>query len=142
MAYELLLRVDPTAKDRLIPTMLNDPSVELRHDAVARLIREAQALADTDQAADVPGVYEMALSAARDPNQVKLIAGRLKDLGKQVDLARHFGFIQRWKVIAKNRTSHLASQQRSSRQRGTDEFPRNHRTILTDLATRVDVNVE
>ena len=99
LAYEWLVRVDPSAKDRLIPKMLDDPSLELRHDAVARLIREAQALADTDQAADVPGVYEMALSAARDPDQVKLIAQRLKDLGKPVDLARHFGFIQRWKVV-------------------------------------------
>ena len=99
LAYEWLVRVDPSAEDRLIPKMLDDPSLELRRDAVARLIREAEALADTDQAADVPGVYETALSAARDPDQVKLIAGRLKDLGKPVDLARHFGFIQRWKVV-------------------------------------------
>ena len=99
LAYEWLVRVDRSAEDRLIPKMLDDPSLELRRDAVARLIREAQALADTDQAADVPGVYERALSSARDPDQVKLIAGRLKDLGKRVDLARHFGFIQRWKVV-------------------------------------------
>ena len=99
LAYEWLVRVDPSAEDRLIPKMLDDPSLELRRDAVARLIREAEALADTDQAADVPGVYEMALSAARDPDQLKLIDQRLKDLGKRVNLARHFGFIQRWKVV-------------------------------------------
>ena len=99
LAYEWLVRVDPSARDRLIPKMLDDPSLELRRDAVARLIREAQTLADTDRAADVPGVYETALSSARDPDQVTLIAQRLKDLGRPVDLARHFGFIQRWKVV-------------------------------------------
>jgi hypothetical protein len=99
LAYEWLLQVDPSAKERLIPKMLDDPSLELRRDAVARLIREAEALAGANRAADVPGVYETALSAARDPDQVKLIAQRLKDLGKQVDLARHFGFIQHWKVV-------------------------------------------
>ncbi len=99
LAYEWLIRVDPTARERLIPKMLGDPSLELRRDAVARLIREAEALADTDQAAKVPGVYETALSAARDADQMKLISQRLKDLGKPVDIARAFGFIQRWKVV-------------------------------------------
>lgn len=99
LAYEWLVRVDSTARDRLIPKMLDDPSLELRRDAVARLIREAEGLADTDQAAKVPGVYETALSAARDADQVKLIAQRLKDLGKQVDIARAFGFIQQWSVV-------------------------------------------
>jgi len=99
LAYEWLVRVDPSARDRLIPKMLDDPSLELRRDAVARLIRKAQTLADTDRAADVPGVYEAALSSARHPDQVTLIAQRLKDLGRPVDLARHFGFIQRWKVV-------------------------------------------
>ena len=99
LAYEWLVRVDPSAKDRLLPKMLDDPSLELRRDAVAKLIREAEALADTERAADVPGVYEMALSAARDPDQVKLLAQRLKDLGRPIDLALAFGFIQRWKVV-------------------------------------------
>src|SRR5215471_4555800 len=41
LAYEWLARADKTAPDRLIPSMLNDPSTEFRRDAVARLLAEA-----------------------------------------------------------------------------------------------------
>ena len=41
LAYEWLVRVDASAKDRLIPGMLDDPSWEMRRDAVARLIDQA-----------------------------------------------------------------------------------------------------
>jgi hypothetical protein len=39
------------------------------------------------------------LTAARDADQIRLLAARLRDLGQEVDLARHFGFILRWKLI-------------------------------------------
>ncbi len=42
LAYELLLRVDPAAEDRLVPQMLDDPARELRRDAVERVIAEAR----------------------------------------------------------------------------------------------------
>src|SRR5262245_11850510 len=38
LAFEWLARADKTAPDRLIPGMLQDPSVEFRRDAVARLL--------------------------------------------------------------------------------------------------------
>ena len=38
LAYEVLVRFDATAPDRLIPTFIDDPSTELRRDAVQRLI--------------------------------------------------------------------------------------------------------
>jgi hypothetical protein len=100
LAYELLAGVDPTAPDRLIPGMLNDPSVELRRDAVARLIEQAAALAKSKGDHDaVVALYTQAFSAARDQDQVKLLAARLRDLGQEVNLARHFGFLIRWKLI-------------------------------------------
>src|SRR5262245_45500558 len=43
-AFEWLTRVDKSAPDRLIPGMLDDPSVELRRDAIARAIKEAEPL--------------------------------------------------------------------------------------------------
>jgi len=100
LAYEWLLRVDPGAAERLIPGMLDDPSVEMRRDAVARLIDHAAALAQTDGSTpDLVATYRRAFSAARDPDQVKLLADRLRQLGQTVDLARHFGFLLRWKLI-------------------------------------------
>ncbi|MBI3467774.1 MAG: hypothetical protein HY000_32600 [Planctomycetes bacterium] len=98
LAFEWLSRVDATAPDRLIPTLLQDPSVEFRYDAVARLLAEAEQLKTTQPAA-VADVFRRALSGARDLEQVKQIAAELKKLGQQVDLPKHFGFIMQWQVI-------------------------------------------
>ena len=95
VAYEWLVRVDPSARERLIPGMLNDASLELRREAVARLIDAAGELPEGDAAA----TYQRALSAARDHDQIKLLAGWLEKLGQAVDLPRHLGFIVRWKLI-------------------------------------------
>lgn len=99
LAYEWLLRADTSARDRLLGGLLNDPSLELRRDAVARLTDEAAALAAENSNEEAIAVYQRALSAARDPDQVRQLADRLKQLGRTVDLARQFGFVVRWKLI-------------------------------------------
>jgi hypothetical protein len=98
LAFEWLARADKTAPDRLIPGMLHDPSTEFRRDAVARLLAEAGRTPTSDAAA-LKTLYQKALSGARDKDQVETIAAALKKLGQEVDLAAHFGFILRWKVI-------------------------------------------
>ncbi|MHB1038215.1 MAG: PQQ-like beta-propeller repeat protein [Pirellulales bacterium] len=100
VAYQWLSRTDRTAPERLMPGMLDDPSVELRRLAVASLLDEAKKLADSRENRDAAlAVYRKALTAARDLDQVRLIAEALQKLGEKVDLARHFGFITTWKVI-------------------------------------------
>lgn len=99
LAYEWLAKVDTTAPERLIPGMLDDPSVELRRDAVARLIDQAAAPFEAGETDAAAKLYAEALSGARDPDQVKLLAERLDKLGRKVDLPRHFGFIMEWKII-------------------------------------------
>jgi hypothetical protein len=99
LAYEWLRRVDPTAAERLIPDALDDPSLEMRRDAVARLMNKASALADPKRKADAVALYRKALTAARDTDQMTLAAQRLRSLDQTVDLARQFGFIVVWKVI-------------------------------------------
>jgi hypothetical protein len=99
LAYEWLLRVDSSAPQRLLGGMLDDPSLELRRDAVARRIEEATALQKQEKPDQAAAVYQEALSAARDLDQVKSLAGPLRKLGVAVDLPRHFGFLLRWKVI-------------------------------------------
>lgn len=99
LAFEWLAKVDAAAPDRLIPGMLDDPSLELRRDAVARLLEQAGPKFDADDQPAAKQLYSEALKGARDPDQVKLIAERLGKLGARVDLPRHFGFIMDWRVI-------------------------------------------
>jgi hypothetical protein len=98
LAFEWLVRADKSAPDRLIPGMLDDPSTEFRRDAVARVLAEAEKT-PKGQTEQRLAIYRRALSGARDRDQVDTIAGELKKLGQEVDLAAHFGFILRWKVI-------------------------------------------
>jgi len=99
LAFEWLCRADKTAADRLIPKMLNDPSIEFRRDAVARLLTEAETLA-TDKKKDAAAeVYRRALGGARDLDQVQEIVKKLETFGQTVDVPAHFGYLMEWKLI-------------------------------------------
>jgi hypothetical protein len=100
LAYELLARVDPSAPDRIIPGMLNDPSVEFRRDAVARLIEEAAQELAAGRQDEARKLLARALSGARDDDQVQAVKKQLEALGEKVDLPRHFGFLVDWRLIA------------------------------------------
>lgn len=99
LAFEWLTRVDPSTPDRLIPDMLDDPSVEFRRDAVTRLLAEAAVQEDAKDTAAAKTVYLRALDAARDVDQIKLIEAKLIALGETVDLPKHFGFLMEWKLV-------------------------------------------
>ncbi len=100
LAYDWLLRLDPSAPDRLLPGMLDDPGRELRRDAVARAVEAAQKrLKDGDKAA-AADAFRKIFACAREPDQVNAIAKTLKDLGFGVDLRAHYGFIDRWLLVA------------------------------------------
>jgi hypothetical protein len=99
LAYEWLQRVDPTTPARLLPGMLQDPSVELRRDAVALVLQDADELLKKNDKPAATAAYRKALTGARDQDQVELIAKQLKTLGVEVNLAAHFGFIQKWLLI-------------------------------------------
>ena len=97
LAYETLVRIDPKTPDRWLPKMLDDPGSELRRDAVDRLLKKAQADFDAKESKAALAAYKKALGHAREQDQVKLIADRLKTLGEPVDMVKHFGFVTRWK---------------------------------------------
>jgi hypothetical protein len=98
-AYELVLKADPTAADRLLPGMLDDPSRELRRDSVARILVEAGKLAKENKLAEAEAQFRRALAAARDFDQLNAIIRDLGALGQKVSLANHVGFLRSWKVI-------------------------------------------
>jgi hypothetical protein len=95
IAYEWLAQVDATAPERLMPQLLDDPSLELRYDAVARVLAQAAAL----EGEAAKARHQQALAAARDLEQVKTSVEALEKLGEKVDVARHLGFITGWKLI-------------------------------------------
>jgi hypothetical protein len=97
LAYELIAAVDPSAEQRLIPQRQTDPSLELRYDAIRMAIAKAAALEATDPAAT--RLYAEAFENARDVEQTKQLAAKLKELGKSVDMPSRMGFVLDWKLI-------------------------------------------
>lgn len=100
LAFELLTRDDPNTPERLLPQMLNDPSLELRRDAIARLQKQTDELAFAKAAPEkIIDGYRQAFTAARDVDQIDALAKQLRDLKQQVDLPRHYGFVMDWQLI-------------------------------------------
>ncbi len=99
VAYELLLRADPQAEERLVSGFLDDPSVELRRDAVALLIAEAEELDRSGNERRAIELYEKAFDASRDRDQIESIASILKKRDREPNLSSHFGFVLDWRVI-------------------------------------------
>ncbi|MCA9175871.1 MAG: hypothetical protein KDB14_15405 [Planctomycetales bacterium] len=99
-AYEWIARLDDDAESRLIPQKLNDPSMELRHRAVAMATAKGEAALKAEQKADAVELFAEAFEASRDLEQAKKLAKHLEDLGEKRSLADHFGFVMQWKLVA------------------------------------------
>lgn len=95
-AFEWLTQVDASAPNRLLPQMLEDSSLELRHDAVAQLLVEAENATDNDLKQEK---FQRAFQVARGLSQTKQCIEALKQLGESPDLNKHFGYITDWRVI-------------------------------------------
>lgn len=98
LAYELITRAEPAATGALLDTLLDDPGSELRRDAVQRVIDHARDRENSDKNAATP-LYQKALAAAREVDQIQLVTKKLRAAGQTVDLPRLFGFLLAWKVI-------------------------------------------
>ncbi len=99
-ALECLRRQNPDQAEELIPEFLNDPAAEMRKPAVAQLMEQARQLATDGGSQDMQReIYQRALQAARDEQQIQQIATALKPLGQELDLANHFGYLQDWLVL-------------------------------------------
>lgn len=102
LAFDLYEQIEPDDADAMVPGLLSDPNTTLRRKAVTRLIDEGKKLtADSGKEEAATEVMIKALGAARDIDQIKLIAEHLqKKLNREVDLPTHFGFLMRWHLIA------------------------------------------
>jgi len=100
LAYELITRADPEGARRMLPAFLNDPSNELRRDAVATVLTEAGTAQSGGKKDEAVIAYRRALNHARDVDQIESAAKALRDLGQTVDLQQTFGWLTRWKLVA------------------------------------------
>ena len=98
LAFQFIGRADPSAPARLLPALVNDPSNDLRRDAVDRLVQLAASTAAMDKAKAIES-YRAAMGHAREADQVDAIAKRLADLGQKVDLQQVFGWVTRWHLV-------------------------------------------
>jgi hypothetical protein len=99
LAYELIARADSAKAQSLIAGLQDDPSTELRRDAIQRQVDAAAALAKAGKTNDAVAQYHTAIKSARDADQVEDIAKELKKLGSPVSLPSVFGWVTDWKVI-------------------------------------------
>ena len=95
LAFDWLERGDKSARERLIPNMLDDPSGPLRREAVALAITTAK---QANETAQLP-LWKKALTGAVDRDQVDEIADALKELGEPVNIVDHFGLLTQWYLI-------------------------------------------
>jgi hypothetical protein len=98
LAYECLVRLDPTTPARLLPKMLDDPSSELRRDAVA--VKMKYGLRASFESVDsCTDYFRDLLKYARDRDQVNVICAELKKNGIDIDQTKHYGFVTRWLLV-------------------------------------------
>ncbi|MCA9151360.1 MAG: hypothetical protein KDA92_18740 [Planctomycetales bacterium] len=100
LAFEWLTIADPTARDRWIPRLLDDPSLELRREAVAWKLEQAKSAQEQSKPAEAKAAYEVALRSARDLDQIQAATEALRKQGETVDLPTLFGFLTSWYLIA------------------------------------------
>lgn len=95
-AYEMLLAESPASAERMLTGFVNDPSLELRRDAIAKVW-------DAVKTADDPAARKLATQAlftsARDKDQVEELGKELDKLGVPVSYTEHYGFVTHWQVI-------------------------------------------
>jgi hypothetical protein len=99
LAYELVVKAEPAAADRLLPGLLDDPNSDLRRDAVARVIDQADMLFDGGKRDESKPVYLRALAAGRERDQLDKVTKRLGELGEKINLADYQGYVRRWKAV-------------------------------------------
>lgn len=98
LAYELLLREDKTASDRLLPDFIEDPSVDIRYDAIAQAIEKTTPLVKSEPEKAAKEFAKL-FHAGRDKDQVEKIAKTLKELKVPYDLNTHFGVVTNWMLV-------------------------------------------
>ena len=96
MVLQWLTANDAKKRNQKLSSMTEDPSLELRFAAIElALVQAEEASAKETKIAKLIPLF----NSARQPTQVIAIAKKLSDLGHQVDMVKHFGFVNDWNLI-------------------------------------------
>jgi len=95
IAYEILVDIDPKTPERLLPGMLNDPSGEIRRDAVAAALKAAEKL----EGEVAKKEYQRLFAVVRDQDQAEAIVKALDKFGMKPDVTTHFGIVTKWMLV-------------------------------------------
>ena len=98
VAYEWIIQVEPQRKSAILEESLNDPSLEIRREAVAFAL-ESAANSEKTSSEKALEKYRSTLVSARDIDQIDSITKSIERLGGTVDLPSHFGFLMKWHLI-------------------------------------------
>jgi hypothetical protein len=102
-----MVRVVPEEAARLLPgSPANDPSVELRYDAVELLVAAADACSRRKDTAGAKTAYRKALDAARQQKQIEN-RNRIGARSERAWTCRYLGFLTHWRVIGPFDNSNL-----------------------------------
>jgi hypothetical protein len=99
LAFDLLVGQDASMRERYQPRLIDDRNLDLRREAVARVLDDADRKLAAGQKPDAGRLYQTAFDKARDRDQIDAAAKKLKELGQKPDVAGHFGFLPHWKLI-------------------------------------------
>lgn len=97
VAFEWIRNVEPARADNLLDNLCDDPNLDIRYDAVAKLL--ARIKETPKDAAGREVLVRQALTSARDIDQIKVCRRELGEYGEKIDLARHLGFVTIWRLI-------------------------------------------
>ena len=95
LAFELLTDGKPDLANKIIPGLVDDPSLPLRYKAIAYMVQEAESLEKMDSI----GMLGFALEKARNVDQIVDIAKSLDEKGISVDLQQQLGFLNNWNIV-------------------------------------------
>lgn len=81
---------DDSSRNQWLETMLDDPSPELRYEAIAKALEPKELTVEQ---------LKTLLDVARQPEQIVDLISRLDKQGIKVNQSQHFGFLSNWKLI-------------------------------------------
>ncbi len=97
LVLSLLDRFDEGFRKEFVLTQIDD--AEFRSDAVAALLAKGDQLQKEEQTDEAARVYEAAFRGARESDQIQAAAAKLKEIGREVSIIDHMGFVTDWHVI-------------------------------------------
>ena len=93
LAFEWLHDRNPSLCNSLLDGMIEDPSLELRRDALNKFLATKE---DTTDETLQKTIVRKGLMVARDRDQIDRCVTWLKEHGEQVDVAAVYGFVRAW----------------------------------------------